>query len=163
MEIIEDLLGIDVGKLQNYQMINRAIVIFFTAILLVRISGIRTLGKQTAFDNLTALMLGAIMGRAIVTADQPFFGSILATLVIMVLHRLLSWVTFRSKRLGFVFKGSNIMLMKDGKKLQKNLQRTNITEEDILEASRKDLNACSLDKVREVFLERSGEISFVKG
>src|SRR4051812_18108057 len=117
MEIIEDLLGIDVGKLQNYQMINRAIVIFFTAILLVRISGIRTLGKQTAFDNLTALMLGAIMGRAIVTADQPFFGSILATLVIMVLHRLLSWVTFRSKRLGFVFKGSNIMLMKDGKKL----------------------------------------------
>ncbi len=162
MELIENILGIDVEKLQNYQMVDRAIVIFFVAILLVRVSGIRTLGKQNAFDNLTSLMLGAIMGRAVVAAEQPFFGSILATLVIMLLHRLISWITFRSKKSGLIFKGTDILLVKDGQKFQKNLQKTNITDEDILEALRKDLNVSSLDKVKQVTLERSGEISFVK-
>ena len=162
MELIKNLLGIEVGKLQTFQMVDRAIVIFFVAILLVRISGIRTLGKQNAFDNLTALMLGAIMGRAVVAAEQPFFGSILATLVIMLLHRLLSWITFYSKKTGLLFKGRDLLLIKDGKRIQKNLERTNITEADILEALRKDVNTSSLDKIREVILERSGEISFIK-
>lgn len=162
MDLIENLLGIGVEKLKNYQMADRAIVIFFVAIVLVRVSGIRTLGKQNAFDNLTALMLGAIMGRAVVAAEQPFFGSILATLVIMALHRLLSWVTFSSKRAGTLFKGGHLLLMSDGEKIQKNLEKTNITEEDILEALRKDVNTSSLDKIQEVYLERSGEISFTK-
>lgn len=162
MELIKNLLGIEVEKLQAFQMVDRAIVIFFAAIVLVRVSGIRTLGKQNAFDNLTALILGAIMGRAIVAAEQPFFGSILATLVIMLLHRLLSWITFHSKKSGLLFKGRHLLLIKDGKRFQKNLERANITEADILEALRKDVNTSSLDKIREVILERSGEISFIK-
>lgn len=162
METIKNLFGIDAQKLETYQMISRAVVIFFISLILVRVSGIRTLGKQSAFDNLTALMLGAILGRAVVTAEQPFFGSIIATLVIMVLHRLVSVLSFYNKKSGLILKGKHLLLIKDGKRIENNLRKTNITEEDILESLRRDVNLPSLDKIKEVYMERSGDLSFVK-
>jgi uncharacterized membrane protein YcaP (DUF421 family) len=142
-------------------MIFRAIIVFFTTLIFIRIAGIRTLGKQSSFDTLTSLMLGAIMGRAVVT-EQSFFGSILATLVLMLLHRLVAWVTFKSRKAGAIIKGCDILLMRGGEKQQKNLAATHITEEDIMEVLRRDLNTTSLDKIKEVYLERSGNISFIK-
>jgi uncharacterized membrane protein YcaP (DUF421 family) len=125
---LDNLPGLHAEKLEAYQMAVRAVIIFFTALILIRIAGIRTLGKQSAFDTLTSLMLGAIMGRAIVT-DQSFFGSILATLVLMLLHRMVAWLTFKSKKMGSILKGRNILLMRDGERHQKNLAHTHITEE----------------------------------
>lgn len=52
--------------------------------------------------------------------------------------------------------------MKDGKKQSKNLKKVNITEEDILEALRHDVNLVSLANIKEVYLERSGDISIIK-
>ena len=161
MEFLTNLLGLEAEKLEPYQMAVRAFVIFFTSLLLIRIAGIRTFGKQSAFDTLTSLMLGAIMGRAVVT-NQSFFGSILATLVLMLLHRLMAWLAFRNKKIGAIIKGKNLLLMRAGKKQQKNLSKSHITEDDILEALRRDVNITSLDKIKEVYLERSGDISIIK-
>jgi uncharacterized membrane protein YcaP (DUF421 family) len=161
MELINNILGLNIEKLEPYQMASRAVVIFFISLLFIRISGIRTLGKQTAFDTLTSLMMGAILGRAIVT-NQSFFGSILATLVLMLLHRFIAWVTFRNKKVGVILKGKKILLMKNGRFYHKNLAKTHITEEDILECLRKDINIESMSSIKEINLERSGDLSYVK-
>jgi uncharacterized membrane protein YcaP (DUF421 family) len=161
MEFINEVFGAKAGGLTTGQMIARGIVIFFITLAFIRISGVRTLGKKTAFDYLTALILGAIMGRAVVTIEQPFLPSIVASLVIMLLHRGVAWVTYLSKRAGKVLKGEPMLLIKDGKKNKANLIKADITEEDIIEALRLKMNMDSLDKVKEVYLERSGEISFV--
>src|SRR4051812_12494943 len=116
METIDTIFGLHAEKLETYQMIARGIVVFFAALIFVRVSGIRTLGKQNAFDHLTALILGSIMGRGIVAASQPFFGSLLATLVIMLLHRLIAWITFKSKKTGSILKGEPLLLVKSGKR-----------------------------------------------
>lgn len=155
------MLGLDAEKLNAYQMGARAVVVFFVSLLLVRVAGIRTLGRQSAFDTLTALMLGAIMGRAVVT-DQSFFGSILATFIIMLLHRLVSWITFRSRKAGKVLKGEALILMKDGTKNESHLLRGHITDEDMEEAMRRSANINKKEDVKEIYLERSGEISVVK-
>ena|SRR5688572_25397378 len=161
MESIENLLGLDAEKLTAYQMAARAFVVFFISLILIRVAGIRTLGKQSSFDTVTSLMLGAIMARAIVT-NQPFFESMFAALVLMLLHRFVAWITFKSSGVGKILKGNNILLMKDGKKQHKSMAQYHITEEDILETLRKDTNLTSLDKIKEVYLERSGEISIIK-
>jgi uncharacterized membrane protein YcaP (DUF421 family) len=161
MDFFNNLLGLDVENLEAYQMAARAVIIFFISLLFVRIAGIRTLGKQTAFDTLTALMLGSIMGRSVVVA-QSFFGSVLAVLVIMILHRLAAWITFKSKKAGKIIKGEKLLLIKNGMKQNKNLRKSHITEEDILEALRYESHMNSLDKITEVYLERSGEISVIK-
>jgi uncharacterized membrane protein YcaP (DUF421 family) len=162
MESLENMIGLCSDELKTaLQMAAKALVIFLISLILIRVAGIRTLGKQTAFDQLTVLMLGAIMGRAIVTT-QSFFGSIIAALVLVLLHRLMAIITFRSKRIGSIIKGKQILLFKEGKKQEENLKKTHITEEDILEALRQNTNAASLEKIKEVYLERSGEISLIK-
>src|SRR5687767_128891 len=160
MKSLEDLLGIHVENLAAYQMCCRAFVVFFIALIYIRIAGIRIFGKQSAFDNFTSLMLGAIMGRACV-ADPSFYGSLLATLVIMLLHRLIALLTYHNRKAGTVFKGTHRLLWKNGQLQEKNLKSSYITEKDIQEALRKNLHLNSMENVNEVYLERSGEISFI--
>ena len=160
MHFFDQFVGLHSEWLEPYQMAARALVVFALSLLLIRIAGIRTLGKQSAFDIITSMMLGAILGRSVV-ANQSFFGSILAALVIMLLHRLTAWITFRSKKAEAIIKGKNLILMKNGKKNQKNLRRAHITEEDIQEAMRHQTNSTAPEKIIEVHLERSGDISII--
>jgi uncharacterized membrane protein YcaP (DUF421 family) len=152
-------LGLDANTLTPGQMAARAAVTFAAALALLRVAGIRTLGKQSAFDALTALILGSVLGRAIVDGSQPFFGCLLAGLVIVTLHRLLAWITFRSSRAGAVFKGRELLLVRDGQRQLKTMQRSCITDEDILEALRQKGKVPDIASSKAVHLERSGEIS----
>jgi hypothetical protein len=69
-ESINNLLGTDNADLEPYQMVVRAVVVFFLALGYVRSGGLRMVGKQSAYDALTALMLGAILGKAVVSHDS---------------------------------------------------------------------------------------------
>ena len=158
---LNDLLGLDVDKPEPMHMMLRAFIVFFVALIFIRIAGVRTLGKQSPFDHLTILILGAVMGRAIVT-NQSFEGSILAALVIMILHRIISWITFNSKSAGKVFKGEPLVLFRDGKFIRTNMQKTSITEEDIKEAMHEEINSDDVNDAKEIFIERSGHISVTK-
>lgn len=161
MEFIDSLLGLKTEHLQSHQMAARAFIMFFIGLVFIRISGVRMLGNQSAFDTLTILMLGAIMGRSIVT-NQSLAGSICAALVLILLHRFVAWLTFKSHDAGKILKGQNVLMIKDGKKIIKNLSREHITEEDIMRAVRKDCHTTTLDDIKEVHLERTGEISIIK-
>ena len=161
MDFWNELLGLNAEYLKGYQMAVRAFILFFASLIMVRISGIRTLGKQTAFDQLTALMLGGIMARTVVTG-KSFFGSLLASLVIMVLHRLMAWISFKNKKLGSILKGKPVLLQENENRQIDNQRKTHITDDDIKEALRTNLNTSDTSKIKEVYLERSGEISIVE-
>ena len=119
------------------------------------------LGRQSAFDSLTALMLGAILGKAVISHDS-FLGTLLAALVIMVLHRLVAWLTFKSSWIGSILKGKSILLFQNDRPVFKNLSRVHITENDLQEAVRKNLNADNMENVKEIYMDRSGELSIIK-
>jgi uncharacterized membrane protein YcaP (DUF421 family) len=161
MDVIEALLGINREQMTPFQMACRAVVIFFISLVMVRIAGLRTLGKQSSFDIVTSLILGAILGRAVVT-DQSFIGSILAALVLALLHRFFAWLGYKNKIAGAIIKGRNIILIKDGVRLYENMSKVHVTENDILEAMRRDGNINDPDQIQEAHLERSGEISIIK-
>jgi len=159
-DFFSNLLGLDTEKLLGYQMACRAFVIFFIALIFVRISGIRTLGKQSTFDHLTILILGAIMGRAIVT-HQSFAGTLIAAFVIIMLHRLLAWLTFKSTGAGFIFKGEPVQLIKNNQFDEDNMKKTHITKNDIMVALRTELHTDDFKDLKDAYIERSGKISFV--
>lgn len=60
------------GKdLDALQMSCRSVVTFIIALVLLRLAGIRTFGKRSAFDNVIIIMLGSILSRVPVGAS-PF-------------------------------------------------------------------------------------------
>src|SRR5215217_3758447 len=104
MELIHSLFG-EGKELTAVQMGSRAVVIFFVTLALIRIAGMRSFSMKSAFDNIIAIMLGAIMSRPVVGASA-FFPTIVAGLVIALVHRLLAWAGMYNKRLNHQIRGS---------------------------------------------------------
>ena len=143
------------------QMTTRAVLVFFAALVLLRASGKRTFGGSTPFDMVVKIMLGAVLSRA-VAAASPFGGTLLAGLVLVLLHRLLAWAAFHSAFVGRLVKGDAHVLAEKGQLRDETLRRHNLTPEDVLEDLRKNGNLAALDHAEAVRLERDGSISVVK-
>ncbi|MFN8285934.1 MAG: DUF421 domain-containing protein [Chitinophagales bacterium] len=162
MDVLIDVFGLHTERLTFYQMLARAITVFFVSLFALRFFGLRTLGRQNTFDSLTTLILGAILGRAIIEAKQPFFQSLLIVFVILGFNRLLAWLTFKSRFMGKLFKSDPVQLVKDGAVNEDALRKTLITKEDVEESLRLSVNSNSIDDAKAAYLERSGEISILK-
>lgn len=147
--------------LNTLQMCSRAFIIFFVALILIRISGRRTFGKHTAFDNTMAIILGAVLGRAVVGAS-PMIPTIACTLLMVLMHRLLAWLATKNQIISKMIKGTQIPLYKDGKIDKENLQRSLMSEKDLAADMRLKGGAKSLDDVDEMYMEATGEVSVIK-
>lgn len=82
--------------------------------------------------------------------------------VIIIVHKIFAKLSIYSKWFGSKVKGKRLLLFRDGEFDKSNMNRVNITEHDILEDLRLTLQSESLETIKEVYVERSGEISFIK-
>jgi uncharacterized membrane protein YcaP (DUF421 family) len=142
-------------------MCDRAIVIYFIALLFLRISGRRTFGKKTAFDNTIAIILGAVLSRAVVGASD-FVPTVACSLILVLIHRGLAWLSIRNKTIKHILEGASIPLYKNGKLNKDNLNTSLISEDDIKGDLRLKANIGSLEEADEVYMETNGDVSVVK-
>jgi uncharacterized membrane protein YcaP (DUF421 family) len=160
MEILYQLFG--EGKdLSALQMCDRAIVIYFIALLFLRISGRRTFGKKTAFDNTIAIILGAVLSRAIVGASD-FVPTVACSLVLVLIHRGLAWLSIRSETVRHILEGKSILLYKNGHLEKANFNKSLICEEELKGDLRMKANIGTLADADEVYMETNGEVSVIK-
>jgi len=145
----------------DVQMTTRAVLVFFAALALLRLSGPRTFGGSTAFDLVVKIMLGSVLSRAIVAASS-FGGTLLAALAFVLLHRVLAWASYRYRWVDELVKGKVYLLAEHGQAKPEQLHQLNLNELDILEGLHENGNVAGLDKTEAVYLERDGSISVVK-
>ena len=150
------------GKdLNLLQMGARAIVVFFIALVLIRLSGRRSFGLHTPLDNIITIILGAVLSRAIVGASD-FMPVIIACTIIVTTHRLMGWAIVRHKGLSRLLQGEKMLLFRDGSFIHENMGKALVCEEDVLEGVRKSALTENLDKIDKIYIERNGEISAIK-
>jgi uncharacterized membrane protein YcaP (DUF421 family) len=147
--------------LDSLQMVSRAVLCFFVTLGLIRVAGIRTFGKKTPFDTVVAIMLGSIYSRVVVGAS-PFVATTLGCLAFVLVHRLLALVTVYSDTIGRWVKGEPTVLYADGQRNLQNMRRARISEKDLLESVRLQLHQDDLEEVKEIIMERTGDISVIK-
>ena len=139
----------------------RSAVMFVYMILLLRMTGMRPFGKGDVFDTILTILFGAVLARGIVGAT-PFISAMVSGFVLVGIHFLLSRLTFYNKWIGRRIKGRNYLLYSNGNFNEENMRKTNITQNDIEEEMRINCQSSSMEKIKEVYLERTGEVSFVK-
>lgn len=157
MEVIYSIIGPDSDQIRWWQMGVRGVLVFLLAIFIVRYGDRRIFGKSSALDIVLGIILGSLLSRAI-TGNSPFFPTIFTTLVLVSLHWSFSFLSFHFKGFGKYVKGDEIELIRAGKMVDGNLRRNNITFKDICEACRKS-KIQDPEKVKDAFLERSGDIT----
>ncbi|MEX8546573.1 MAG: DUF421 domain-containing protein [Mucilaginibacter sp.] len=150
------------GKdLNTLQMGSRALVVYLVALLLIRIAGRRTFGKKTAFDNTIAIMLGAVLSRAVVGAS-PFLPTIIGSLVLVLLHRAIAWYSLYNQKFEQLVKGKSEILYQHNQINKENMKRGLMSEDDLQSDVRLKTQANSMEDIEEIYIETSGEVSIVK-
>ena len=160
MDLILTLFG-EGDELNALQMGLRAFTLYLIALLFIRTSGIRTLGKKSSFDFVVSILLGAVLSRAVVGAS-PYWPTVAAGLVIVILHRLLAWLCLYYPKLGIAIKGEERLLYRNGAFLEENMKKSFLTEGDLMESVRLQTNRNSLEVIEAIYLERSGKISVIE-
>lgn len=138
----------------------RALTMFFLLLMLVRLGGARSFGRKSSFDNALVMMLGAIAARGVVGAS-PFTSTVVASAVVVAVHRLIARLCVTHGGLAKWVEGEPVPIYRNGLVLHENLKRTNISEADLQESRRLELQRASLGG-EEAFVERNGRISFVR-
>jgi len=160
MKFLNDWWGIN-ENISPLEIAARSAVMFVIALLLMRMAGMRPFGKGEPFDDIITFLIGGILSRGVVGAT-PFFSTVASMIVIIIIHKVLAKLSIYSKWFGAKVKGEKVLLYRDGTFIKTNMDRVNITEHDILEDLRLEVQLGSLEKIKEVYMERSGKISFVK-
>ena len=101
-EFFDNLLGMQAtaDTITVGQTCARAVLVFLVALVLLRLSGRRTFGGNSALDMVVKFMFGALLSRVIV-ADAPMGISFTAAAALVFVHRALAYAVYFSPLLRF--------------------------------------------------------------
>jgi uncharacterized membrane protein YcaP (DUF421 family) len=138
----------------------RAAFAFVFVFLITRVVGKRELSSLEPFDLILLIVLGDLIQQGVTQSDYSVTGLILAGTTIALLQVAASYASYRFKSVRPVLDGEPMVLIEDGRVLERNLVRERITRDELAVAAR--LNQIeSLERVRWAVLETSGQISFI--
>jgi uncharacterized membrane protein YcaP (DUF421 family) len=139
----------------------RALLIFISGIIMVRIGDRRSLSQKTAFDAVFIVLIGSMLSRAI-NGTAPFYTTIAAGFVLMIIHRACAFGACKWHGFGQLLKGTAITVARNGevdwKQLNDRLVSKHDFEEDLRLAGKTD----DVSTIQLARIERSGDISFIK-
>jgi uncharacterized membrane protein YcaP (DUF421 family) len=138
----------------------RAAVIFFFVFLVTRVVGRRELSQLEPFDLILLVVVGDLVQQGVTQSDESVTGALIVISTIAVLSVAVGWVSFRSRRVRLVTEGEPIVLLQDGRLIERNMRRERITLEDIQEQARHS-QITSLADLRWAILEDDGKISCI--
>src|ERR1700751_3632602 len=125
----------------------RAIFIFAFMLLLTRIIGKRELSSLQPFDLILLIVLGDALQQGLTQDDYSLTGALLVVGTIAVLQVFVSWLSYRFPGLRPAIEGEPVIVLEDGKPIDKNLKRERLTLAEIAEEARKQ-SIAHLDEVR---------------
>lgn len=138
----------------------RTIVVFLFGLAIVRIGKNRMVGRTTPLDLLLGVILGSLLSRGI-TGDAALSDTAMASAVIVALHWVFTFLTYRSHTLGNLIKGRATEVVKDGQPMDDKLAALHISPHD-LESQMRLAGIADLREVQQAYEERNGEVSFVR-
>ena len=138
----------------------RAAFAFAFVYFLTRIVGRRELSSLEPFDLIMLIVLGDLVQQGVTQSDYSVTGLVLAAGTIALMQVLVSYLNFRFRRLQPMLNGEPIVLVEDGRVLERNIARERLTRDELLEQARQN-QIDSFDQIRLAILETSGQISFI--
>ncbi len=144
-----------------WEIVLRGTVVYFALMLLLRLSGKRTVGQFTPFDLLVLVLLGDAVQGAMIAGDESLLGGLLLAMTMLAWNRLVGFVTARSDAVAQVVEGNADILARNGEVDHGALLDADLTLDDLEEAMREQ-GCPSVGEIRLAVLERDGKISIVQ-
>ena len=114
----------------------RAAVAFGLVYLITRVVGRRELSSLQPFDLILLVMIGDLVQQGVTQNDFSVTGALLVGSTIALLTVGVSYASFRFPRLRPVLDGEPVIVVENGKPIERNLRRNRITLEELAAAAR---------------------------
>lgn len=130
-------------------------------IIVLRLTGKRTLSKMNAFDFVVTVAFGSTLAATLLDDRVSLAEGTTALTLLVLLQFAVAWSAARWDVIDRLVKAEAAMVFHDGQFLTRAMRRERVTREEILSAVRQS-GLAGLDGVRAVVLETSGDLSVVR-
>jgi uncharacterized membrane protein YcaP (DUF421 family) len=130
-------------------------------ILLLRVSGKRTLSKMNAFDLVVTVALGSTLATILLSKDVALAEGVLAFAVLILLQFVIAWLSVRSTAVHRLVKAEPALLFHQGKFLWQAMTAERVTEDEVRAAVRGQ-GIASMEAVAAVVLETDGSFTVLR-
>ena len=134
------------------------VLAYVALLLLLRISGKRTLSKMNAFDLVVTIALGSSLATVLLSKDVALVEGIIAFALLIGLQFIITWWSVRSSTVRTLVKAEPRLLFYQGEFLRPAMRRERVTMGEVLAAVRGQ-RFTSLEQVEAVVLETDGSFS----
>lgn len=127
-------------------------------VVLLRLTGKRTLSKMNAFDLVVTVALGSTLATVLLSKDVALLEGIAAFVLLCLLQYAVAAASVRSERLQGLVKAEPRLLLHEGRFLPEALHAERVTREEVLAAIRAK-GMVTVSEVGAVVLETDGSFS----
>ncbi len=131
---------------------------YVTLVLLLRISGKRTLSKMNAFDLVVTVALGSTLATILLSKSVALAEGLLALALLIFLQFAVTWISVRSAMFRGLIKNEPKLLFYDGRFLEEAMRAERMTEEEV-EASVRQQGIADFEEVGAAVLETNGSVT----
>jgi uncharacterized membrane protein YcaP (DUF421 family) len=135
-------------------------LMLLAVVVVVRITGLRSLAKMSSFDFTVTVAIGSILGAVVASGSSISQGAVAVASLLGV-----QWLIAQFRRRSFgskVVDNTPILLVRDGQFIEEALTRTRVTHSDVY-AKLRQANVHRMNEVIAVVLETTGDVSVVHG
>ncbi|WP_210242910.1 DUF421 domain-containing protein [Pararhizobium mangrovi] len=132
-------------------------------VAIVRLIGLRSFSKMTAFDFVTTLATGSLLATATTSSSwHAFVQAVVAIGAILTIQMALAFMRRSSANAKATMENAPLLLMRDGRFIDGAMASSRVAEADVF-AKLREANVLELASVRAVVLETTGDISVLHG
>jgi uncharacterized membrane protein YcaP (DUF421 family) len=139
----------------------RAVFVFFLILIITRAIGRRELSSMEPFDLILLVVIGDLVQQGVTQSDYSLTGATTVIVTMALLTVLTAWLSFRFARLRPVLEGEPVVLVADGRLIERNLRAERMTFEELAAEARQQ-QIGSLEEIAYAVLETNGKISFLQ-
>ncbi|MFW5703549.1 MAG: DUF421 domain-containing protein [Patescibacteria group bacterium] len=136
-------------------------VTYIFLVFILRITGKRTLSKLNAFDFIITVALGSTVATILLSNEISLLEGLTALILLILLQLFITWVSVRVPWFRRLVTSKPVLVFQNGNYIEQHMKQARITKSEILQAARMQ-GIGSLEEVRAVVLETSGELSVLK-
>src|SRR5436190_20788491 len=136
----------------------RAVFLYFFIYLLTRVVGRRELSSLGPFDIILLIVMGDAIQQGLTQDDYSVTGAVTVITVFALLQVGMSYLSFRSRRLRGMLEGEPLVIVQDGKPIERNLRRERLALDEVMEEARATAQISSIDEIQFAIVENSGAI-----
>lgn len=143
-----------------WEFIVRGAAVYLALLLMVRLSGRRTVGQLTPFDLLVVMLLSEAVSNSLSGGDDSLGGGLIIAATLIALNSGVAMLSAYSRRASEMLDGTAVLIGRNGEFFDKVVKRCRIAESDLEQALR--TADCERADMQTAFLEADGEITIQK-